>query len=390
MIQNQKGKYFFTSESVTEGHPDKVADLVSDSVLDAILTQEPDARVACETLVTTGMVIIAGEVTTAAHPDLPQIVRNAIREIGYTSSAMGFDCNTCAILSSLDRQSPDIAMGVDRSRPDEQGAGDQGMMFGFACRETEALMPAPIYWAHKLARRLAQVRKEGLLNYLRPDGKTEITFEYHDGKPCRIDTIVVASQHSEEISTEVLREAIHNEVILHTLPAEYMDKQTRVFINATGRFVIGGPMGDTGLTGRKIIQDTYGGMGGHGGGAFSGKDPSKVDRSGAYMARYIAKNVVAAGLADTCEVQIAYVIGIAEPISVLVTSFGTSELPDEKLTAAVKEVFDMRPYHIIKRLNLKRPIYKQATAYGHFGRDDLDLPWERTDAVEDLRKAAGR
>jgi S-adenosylmethionine synthetase len=387
MIPN-KGKYFFTSESVTEGHPDKVADQISDAVLDTIIAQDPDCRVACETLVTTGLAFIAGEITTSAYADFPKIVRQTIKDIGYSHSDMGFDWETCAVISSVDKQSADIAMGVNRDKPEEQGAGDQGMMFGFASNETPSLMPAPIFWAHKLSRRLSFVRKEGILDFLRPDGKTEVSFEYIDGKPTRIDTVVIACQHSENVSYQDLCDAVREEVIIKTLPPEFLDKNTRFFINTTGRFVIGGPMGDCGLTGRKIIQDTYGGMGSHGGGAFSGKDPSKVDRSGAYMARYIAKNVVAAGLAPTCEVQIAYVIGVAEPISVLVTSMGASEIPDETLTKAVKDVFDMRPYHIIKRLDLKRPIYKASSCYGHFGRERQNFPWEKIDAVDDLKTAA--
>ncbi|MGE4299614.1 MAG: methionine adenosyltransferase [Desulfovibrionaceae bacterium] len=387
MIPN-KGKYHFTSESVTEGHPDKVADQISDAILDTLLAQDPDSRVACETLVTTGLAFIAGEITTKGYCDFPQVVRQTIKEIGYNSSDMGFDYETCAVISSIDKQSPDIAQGVDRSDPEAMGAGDQGMMFGFASTETETLMPAPIFWSHKLSRRLTYVRKENILDFLRPDGKTEVSFEYVDGKPTRIDTVVIATQHSPNVAQQDLVDAIKEEVIFKTLPEQYMDANTRIFINTTGRFVIGGPMGDCGLTGRKIIQDTYGGMGAHGGGAFSGKDPSKVDRSGAYMARYIAKNVVAAGLAPQCEVQIAYVIGVAEPVSVLVTSMGTSELPDETLTKAVTEVFDMRPYHIIKRLDLKRPIYLPTAAYGHFGRERKEFTWERTDAVADLRTAA--
>ena len=388
MIQSNGSKYYFTSESVTEGHPDKVADQISDAVLDALLAQDPDSRVACETLVTTGLAFIAGEITSRGYADFPSIVRQTIKEIGYNSSTMGFDYETCAVISSIDKQSADIAQGVDRKAPEEQGAGDQGMMFGFACTETETLMPAPIYWAHKLSRRLSYVRKENVLDFLRPDGKTEVSFEYVNGKPTRIDTVVIACQHDENIAYQDLFDAVKEEVILKTLPPEYVDKATRIYINTTGRFVIGGPMGDCGLTGRKIIQDTYGGMGAHGGGAFSGKDPSKVDRSGAYMARYVAKNVVAAGLAPKCEVQIAYVIGVAEPVSVLVTSHGTSEVPDEILTKAVKEVFDMRPYHIIKRLDLKRPIYKPTASYGHFGRERPEFTWEKTDAVADLKTAA--
>jgi S-adenosylmethionine synthetase len=382
------GTYQFTSESVTEGHPDKVADQISDAVLDALLEQDPDSRVACETLVTTGLAMIAGEVTTKGYADLPQIVRNTIREIGYTSSDMGFDAETCAVMSTIDKQSPDIAQGVDRKAPEEQGAGDQGMMFGFACDETETLMPAPIYWSHKLSRRLTYVRKQGILDFLRPDGKTEVSFTYEDGKPKFIDTVVIAAQHDEHIAHQDLVDAIRKEVIFETLPEQYVDeKKTRVFINTTGRFVIGGPMGDCGLTGRKIIQDTYGGMGAHGGGAFSGKDPSKVDRSGAYMARYIAKNVVAAGLAPKCEVQVAYVIGVAEPVSVLVTSQGTGDTPDDILTKAVNEVFDLRPYFIEKKLNLRRPIYKASSCYGHFGRERPEFTWEARDMVDDLRTA---
>ena len=383
-----KGRYHFTSESVTEGHPDKVADQISDSILDALLEQDPESRVACETLVTTGLAFIAGEITTKGYVDFPSVVRNTIKEIGYCHSDMGFDWETCAVISSVDKQSVDIAQGVNREDPEKQGAGDQGMMFGYACDETDTLMPAPIYWAHKLSRRLTFVRKEGILDFLRPDGKTEVSFEYVDGKPKRIDTVVIATQHTENVSYQDLCDAVRNEVIYKTLPEEYVDDNMRIFINTTGRFVVGGPMGDCGLTGRKIIQDTYGGMGNHGGGAFSGKDPSKVDRSGAYMARYIAKNVVAAGLAPRCEVQIAYVIGVAEPVSVLVTSLGTSEMPDEILTKAVNEVFDMRPYHIIKRLDLKRPIYRNSACYGHFGRNRVEFTWEQTDAIADLKTAA--
>ena len=383
-----KGRYHFTSESVTEGHPDKVADQISDSILDALLEQDPESRVACETLVTTGLAFIAGEITTKGYVDFPSVVRNTIKDIGYCHSDMGFDWETCAVISSVDKQSVDIAQGVDREDPEKQGAGDQGMMFGYACDETDTLMPAPIYWAHKLSRRLTFVRKEGVLDFLRPDGKTEVSFEYVDGKPKRIDTVVIATQHTENVSYQDLCDAVRKEVIYKTLPEEYVDDNMRIFINTTGRFVVGGPMGDCGLTGRKIIQDTYGGMGNHGGGAFSGKDPSKVDRSGAYMARYIAKNVVAAGLAPRCEVQIAYVIGVAEPVSVLVTSLGTSEVPDEILTKAVNEVFDMRPYHIIKRLDLKRPIYRNSACYGHFGRNRVEFTWEQTDAIADLKTAA--
>ncbi len=380
--------YLFTSESVTEGHPDKIADQISDAVLDCLLAQDPRSRVACETLVTTGMAVIAGEITTEAYADLPGIVRSTVREIGYVSSDMGFDANTCAVLSSIDKQSPDIAMGVDRAKPEDQGAGDQGMMFGFATVETSSLMPAPIYYAHGLSRRLSEVRKAGILNFLRPDGKTQVSVEYRKGKPVRIDNVVVSSQHTPEVTYEEIVEGIKREVIYKVMPADMMDEKTRIYINTTGRFVAGGPLADCGLTGRKIINDTYGGMGNHGGGAFSGKDPSKVDRSGAYMARYVAKNVVAAGLAGTCEVQIAYAIGVADPVSVLVTTGGTGIVPDEVLTKAVKEVFDLRPYYIIKRLNLIQPIYKKSACYGHFGREDFLFPWEVTDAIEDLKTAA--
>jgi S-adenosylmethionine synthetase len=380
-------RYLFTSESVTEGHPDKVADQISDAVLDTILEQDPNARVACETLVTTGLAFIAGEISTSAYADFPQIVRKTVKEIGYNSSDVGFDYETCAVISSIDRQSPDIAVGVNRQKPEEQGAGDQGMMFGFAVNETKTLMPAPIYYAHKLSRRLAYVRKNNILDFLRPDGKTEVSVEYIDGKPARFDNVVIACQHNENITYDDLVDAIKEEVIFKVLPEDMVDENLRIFINTTGRFVLGGPLADCGLTGRKIIQDTYGGMGNHGGGAFSGKDPSKVDRSAAYMARYVAKNVVAAGLAERCEVQIAYAIGVAEPVSVLVTSFGTGQVPDEVLTRAVKEVFDLRPYYIIKRLNLLRPIYKKTACYGHFGREDVDFTWEKTDAVDDLRTA---
>jgi len=382
-----KGRYLFSSESVTEGHPDKIADQISDSILDTILGQDPDAHVACETLVTTGLAFVAGEITTKAYADFPSIVRDTVKEIGYNSSTMGFDYETCAAISSVDKQSADIAQGVSREKPEEQGAGDQGMMFGFACTETETLMPAPIYWAHKLSRRLSYVRKNNVLDFLRPDGKTQVAVEYVDGKPTRIDNVVVATQHDENIAYQDLADAVKKEVIFKTLPESMVDKNTKIFINTTGRFVIGGPQGDCGLTGRKIIQDTYGGMGNHGGGAFSGKDPSKVDRSGAYMARYIAKNVVASGAAERCEVQIAYCIGVADPLSVLVTSMGTSDIPDEELTKAVKEVFDMRPYYIIKRLDLKRPIYKASSCYGHFGRERPEFTWEKTDAADDLKTA---
>jgi S-adenosylmethionine synthetase len=384
-----KGKYYFTSESVTEGHPDKVADQISDAVLDALLAGDPCSRVACETLVTTGMAFIAGEITTRSYADLPEIVRNTIRNIGYNSSDIGFDWQTCAVISSIDKQSPDIAQGVDRSVNEDQGAGDQGMMFGFACEETPTLMPAPIYWAHQLSQKLTAARKSGELDFLRPDGKTQVSFEYVDGVPVRINNVVVSSQHSPEVSRERLVAEITDKVIVPTLPKDLFDKNNcEIFINTTGRFVIGGPMGDCGLTGRKIIQDTYGGMGNHGGGAFSGKDPSKVDRSGAYMARYIAKNVVASGLAPKCEVQIAYCIGVARPVSVLCSSLGTGHVPDEVLTSAVKEVFDLRPFHICKRLDLARPVYLKSSCYGHFGREEPEFSWEKTDAAADLKTAA--
>lgn len=384
-----QGKYYFTSESVTEGHPDKVADQISDAVLDALLEQDPNSRVACETMVTTGMAFIAGEITTGAYADLPEIVRNTIKEIGYNSSDMGFDWQTCAVISSIDKQSPDIAQGVDRSVNEDQGAGDQGMMFGFACDETPTLMPAPIYWAHQLSQKLTQVRKDGVLSYLRPDGKTQVSFEYVNGKPVRINNVVVSTQHAPDVEQSQLVAEVTEKVIIPTLPAELFNpSDCQIFINTTGRFVIGGPMGDCGLTGRKIIQDTYGGMGHHGGGAFSGKDASKVDRSAAYMARYIAKNVVASGLAPKCEVQIAYCIGVAKPVSVLCSSLGTGQVTDDVLTRAVNEVFDLRPYHITKRLDLLRPIYRKSSCYGHFGRELPEFSWEKTDAAADLKTAA--
>ncbi len=385
-----KGKYYFTSESVTEGHPDKVADQISDAILDTILAQDKNARVACETLVTTGMAVIAGEISTTGYADFAQVVRETIKEIGYNSSDMGFDWQTCAVLSSIDKQSPDIAQGVDQTNPEDQGAGDQGMMFGFACNETKTLMPAPIYWAHELSQQLTKVRKNGTVPFFRPDGKTQVSFEYVDGKPVRINNVVVSTQHADSASQADIIEAVKKEVIMPILePTGLFDpKDCEIFINTTGRFVIGGPMGDCGLTGRKIINDTYGGAGHHGGGAFSGKDPSKVDRSAAYMARYVAKNVVAAGLADSCEVQIAYCIGVAEPVSVLVSSLGTGIVSDEVLTNAVREVFDLRPFHITKRLDLLRPIYGKTSCYGHFGRELPEFTWEKIDAASDLRTAA--
>ncbi len=385
-----KGKYVFSSESVTEGHPDKVADQISDAILDTLLEQDPDSHVACETLVTTGMAVIAGEITTSGYADLPGVVRETIKNIGYNSSDMGFDYQTCAVLSSIDKQSPDIAQGVKREVAEDQGAGDQGMMFGFASNETDTLMPAPIYWAHQLSLQLARVRKDGIVDFFRPDGKTQLSFEYENGKPIRINNVVISTQHAPNVDQADIEEAVRREVIYPVLSQSgfFDEKDCQIYINRTGRFVIGGPVGDCGLTGRKIINDTYGGMGNHGGGAFSGKDPSKVDRSAAYMARYVAKNVVAAGLAPRCEVQIAYCIGVAEPVSVLVSSLGTGDIPDEILTKAVREVFDLRPYHITKRLDLKRPIYSKTSCYGHFGRELPEFTWEKTDAINDLRTAA--
>ena len=377
--------YFFTSESVTGGHPDKICDQISDAVLDAILAEDKNGRVACECCCTTGMVMIMGEITTSAKIDIPSIARQVICDIGYDSPEKGFDGHTCAILTTIDKQSPDIALGVDR-----QGAGDQGMMFGYACRETPELMPLPISLAHKLAAQLTKVRTDGTLPYLRPDGKTQVTVEYaEDGTPVRIDAVVVSSQHAAYIETETLRRDIEKNVIREIIPADMMDDKTKIFINPTGRFVTGGPQGDSGLTGRKIIVDTYGGYSRHGGGAFSGKDPTKVDRSAAYAARYTAKNIVAAGLADKCEVEIAYAIGVDEPVSVFVDSFGTGIIPDSEIAAAANEVFDLRPASIIKELDLRRPIYRQVAALGHVGRTDIDLPWEHTDKVNALKGAAG-
>jgi len=386
-----KKSTLFTSESVTEGHPDKVADAISDSILDAIMTEDTKCRVACETLVTTGLAMIAGEITTNCYVDMPEIVRQTIRDIGYHSSDMGFDWRTCSVLTSIDHQSPDIAQGVDEGEGlfKEQGAGDQGIMFGFATNETPELMPMPISYAHKLTQRLAQVRKNGALDFLRPDGKSQVTIEYVDGKPARVDTIVVSSQHKPDVAHEDLKEAIIKEVIRKVIPAEMIDGDTRFFINPTGNFVIGGPMGDCGLTGRKIIVDTYGGQGSHGGGCFSGKDPSKVDRSASYMGRYIAKNIVAAGVADKCEIQVAYAIGVAEPVSLLVDFKGTGKISEEKAVEIVKEVFDLRPAAIIQTLNLLRPIYRKTSAYGHFGRHDPDFTWEHTDKAAEIKVKAG-
>ncbi len=384
-------KFIFTSESVSEGHPDKVADQISDAILDAILAQDPKARVACETLVTTGMAVIAGEITTTAYADMPSIVRETIREIGYTDSAMGFDYETCAVLVSIDKQSPDIAQGVSEGEGlhKEQGAGDQGLMFGYACNETPELMPMPIQLAHQLVAKLAEVRKSGQLNFLRPDSKSQVSVEYVDGKPSRIDTVVISTQHTPDVTHKRIEEEVIAEVVRKVIPAHLLDADTRYFINPTGRFVVGGPMGDCGLTGRKIIVDTYGGMGRHGGGAFSGKDPSKVDRSAAYMGRYVAKNLVASGLCDRCEVQVAYAIGVAEPVSIMVHTFGTGKLSEDRLSALVRETFDMRPRAIIEQLDLLRPIYRKTAAYGHFGRELPEFTWERTDKAALLKQKAG-
>lgn len=393
-------KYLFTSESVTEGHPDKLCDQVSDGVLDACLAQDPTSRVACEAATKTGFVMVLGEITTRAQINFDQLVRKVVKDIGYDDAAKGFDGNTCAVQVAIAQQSGDIAMGVDKAleakagqMTDAQiesiGAGDQGMMFGYACNETSTLMPMPIYMAHKLARRLSVVRKSGTLPWLRPDGKTQVTVEYHQGKPVRIDTVLVSTQHAPEISHADIAEAVMEHVIYPTLPEDMVDDKMKVFVNPTGRFVIGGPMGDAGVTGRKIIVDSYGGMGRHGGGAFSGKDPTKVDRSGAYAARWVAKNVVAAGLADRCEIQVAYAIGVARPLSINVETFGTGVISDEKISALIDQIFDLRPGAIIHDLNLRRPIFLQTASYGHFGRDDLDLTWERTDRAAALRQAAG-
>jgi S-adenosylmethionine synthetase len=383
--------YIFTSESVSEGHPDKVADQISDAILDAILAQDPKSRVACETLVTTGMVVIAGEITTTAVVDYPKVVRETIKEIGYNDSAMGFDWETCAVLVSIDKQSPDIAQGVTEGEGlfKEQGAGDQGLMFGYACTETPELMPMSIMFAHKLTQKLAEVRKSGKLKFLRPDAKSQVSIQYVNDKPVRVDTVVISSQHTPEVDYETIKRGIIEEVVKKVIPAELMDAKTRFLINPTGRFVIGGPMGDCGLTGRKIIVDSYGGHGAHGGGAFSGKDPSKVDRSAAYMGRYVAKNLVAAGLCERCEVQVAYAIGVAEPVSVMVDASGTGKIPSARIAEIVREVFDLRPRAIIEQLDLLRPIYKKTAAYGHFGRELPEFTWERTDKAEILRKKAG-
>ncbi len=390
-------KMLFTSESVTEGHPDKICDKISDAILDELLRQDPMSRVACETFCTTGLVTVMGEITTSAYVDIQSIVRETVREIGYTRAKYGFDCDSCAVISSIHEQSPDIALGVDKSLEAKEGetdgmdtgAGDQGLMFGYACNETKELMPLPISLAHKLALRLTEVRKNGTLSYLRPDGKTQVTVEYHDNTPVRVDTVVISSQHSAEVSLEQIRADLIREVITPIVPASLLDENTKIFINPTGRFVVGGPAGDTGLTGRKIIVDTYGGYSRHGGGAFSGKDPTKVDRSASYAARYIAKNIVAAGIADRCEVQVAYAIGVAKPVSVMIDTFGTGKADEAAISAAVDKLFDLRPAAIIQRFNLRRPIYCQTAAYGHMGREDIDLPWEKTDMAENLRKELG-
>ncbi|MGO0063620.1 methionine adenosyltransferase [Brevibacillus fluminis] len=395
----QKGRRLFTSESVTEGHPDKICDQISDAVLDAILAKDPNARVACETSVTTGLVLVAGEITTSTYVDIQKLVRDTIRGIGYDRAKYGFDADTCGVILAIGEQSADIALGVDQALEAREGkmtdaeieaigAGDQGLMFGFACNETPELMPLPISMAHQLARRLTEVRKDGTLSYLRPDGKTQVTVEYDGDKPVRIDTIVISTQHAPETTLEQIKADLTEHVIKKVVPVNLLDDQTKYFINPTGRFVIGGPQGDAGLTGRKIIVDTYGGYARHGGGAFSGKDPTKVDRSGAYAARYVAKNIVAAGLAEKCEVQVAYAIGVAQPVSISVDTFGTGKISEEALVQLTRKHFDLRPAGIIKQLDLRRPIFKQTAAYGHFGRNDLNVPWEQTDKAEDLKKDA--
>ena len=381
--------YLFTSESVSEGHPDKIADQISDAILDAILEQDRKARVACETLVKTGMALIAGEITTSAWVDMEYVVRNTVKNIGYTSPELGFDWESCAVLTGIGKQSADIAMGVDETESHEQGAGDQGMMFGYASHETDVYMPAPITYAHRLVKRQSEVRKNGTLTWLRPDAKSQITFRYQDGTPVGIDAVVLSTQHSPDIANNILKEAVMDEIILPVLPPEWIDKNTRFYINPTGRFVTGGPVGDCGLTGRKIIVDSYGGMARHGGGCFSGKDPTKVDRSAAYAGRYVAKNIVAAGIADRCEIQISYAIGVAEPTSITIETFGTGKIDDERITQLVKDHFDLRPRGIIQMLDLRRPIYTKTAAYGHFGREEPEFTWERTDKAEILRDAAG-
>ena len=380
---SQDGRHLFTSESVTEGHPDKIADQISDAILDALIAEDPNSRVACETLVTTGIAIIAGEITSKTYADLPRIVRDTIRDVGYTRAKFGFDYETCAVLSTINEQSPDIAMGVDPG-----GAGDQGLMFGYACDETEELMPMPIILAHKLVRRLAEVRKNETLDYLRPDGKSQVTVEYDEGRPVRVDTVVISCQHSNLVKIETLREEVKEQVIKAVIPAELLDDRTRYYINPTGRFVVGGPQGDCGLTGRKIIVDTYGGVGSHGGGAFSGKDPTKVDRSASYVARYIAKNIVASGLARKVEVQLAYAIGVVDPVSIMVDTFGSGKVGERKLSELIREHFPLTPKGIIAHLDLRRPIYKKTAAYGHFGRNEPTFTWEKTDKADELRKSA--
>jgi S-adenosylmethionine synthetase len=381
--------FVFTSESVSEGHPDKVADQISDGILDAILKQDPRARVACETMINTGMVILSGEITTSAWVDMQDVVRDTVREIGYTSSEMGFDADSCAVITSIDKQSADIAMGVDEGDEKEQGAGDQGLMFGYASNETDVLMPAPVTYAHRLVKRQAEVRKNGELPWLRPDAKSQVTFRYEDGKPVAVDAVVLSTQHQEGIEQSTLIEAVMDSIVKPVLPTEMLHKDTKFFINPTGRFVIGGPVGDCGLTGRKIIVDTYGGMARHGGGAFSGKDPSKVDRSAAYAGRYVAKNIVAAGLAERCEIQVSYAIGVAEPTSISIDTFGTGAISDHRIVELVREYFDLRPKGIVAMLDLLRPIYQQTAAYGHFGRTESELSWEQTDKADALRDAAG-
>ncbi len=384
-------KTYFTSESVTEGHPDKVCDQISDAVLDAILSKDPTARVACETAVTTGMALVMGEISTDCYVDIAEIARQTIKEIGYDNPECGFDGNSCAVLTTIDSQSPDIALGVDKSLEakssgeDDLGAGDQGMVFGYACNETDGFMPLSIYYAHLLSRKLAEVRKSGTISYLRPDGKSQVTFEYHDGVPSRIDTIIISTQHSDTVTRDQIEKDVIKEVIKPVIPEKWLDNDTKILVNPTGKFVVGGPQGDSGLTGRKIIVDTYGGAARHGGGAFSGKDPTKVDRSASYAARHAAKNIVAAGLADKCEIQLAYAIGVAKPVSVFIETFGTNKIPMDEIYSRFNRVFDMRPSAIIKRLDLRRPIYRQTASYGHFGRADIDLPWEKLDKVNELK-----
>jgi S-adenosylmethionine synthetase len=380
--------FLFTSESVAEGHPDKVADQISDAILDAIIAEDPNARVACETLVTTGMAIIAGEITTSCYVHMPTIVRETIKEIGYNDSAMGFDWETCAVITSIDEQSADIKVGVEERNDHEQGAGDQGLMFGYACDETPELMPMPIVFAHRLTRRLAEVRKKKILDFLRPDGKSQVTIQYVKGKPVRVDSVVIAAQHSEKVAYDHLKEGLIEEVILRVIPEELRDKKTKYYVNTTGRFVVGGPKADCGLTGRKIIVDTYGGVGSHGGGCFSGKDPSKMDRSASYMARHIAKNIVAAGLAKKCEVQVAYTIGVAQPVSVMIDTSRTSVIPPDEIAKLVRQHFDLRPKALIEYLDLRKPVFKQTACYGHFGRNEPGFTWEKTHRAEELRKAA--